>query len=83
VLGLAGGDAALGLDQGLLAAALVEQPVHLGRHLGRLRAEDELKAFCREHLADYKVPKRIRVGTELPLTGAGKLDRNALATMFT
>ena len=51
-------------------------------HAGKSMAEDELKAFCREHLADYKVPKQIRTGAELPLTGAGKLDRNALGTMF-
>jgi fatty-acyl-CoA synthase len=51
-------------------------------HAGNSIAEDELKAFCREHLADYKVPKQIRIGAELPLTGAGKLDRNALAAMF-
>lgn len=51
-------------------------------HAGRRVGENELKAFCREHLADYKVPKEIRIGAELPLTGAGKLDRNALAAMF-
>jgi fatty-acyl-CoA synthase len=51
-------------------------------HAGKSVAEDELKAFCREHLADYKVPKRIRAGDALPLTGAGKLDRNALVAMF-
>jgi fatty-acyl-CoA synthase len=51
-------------------------------HAGQSLAEDELSAFCREHLADYKVPKQIRPASELPLTGAGKLDRNALAAMF-
>lgn len=51
-------------------------------HTGQSIPEDELKAFCREHLADYKVPKQIRTGSELPLTGAGKLDRNALAANF-
>ncbi|HSO42861.1 MAG TPA: long-chain fatty acid--CoA ligase, partial [Rhodospirillales bacterium] len=51
-------------------------------HAGKSLPEDELKAFCLKHLADYKVPKRIRVAAELPLTGAGKLDRNALGTMF-
>jgi fatty-acyl-CoA synthase len=51
-------------------------------HSGRSAAEDELKAFCRDYLADYKVPKHIRPVTELPLTGAGKLNRNAVATIF-
>ena len=45
-------------------------------------AEDELKAFCRDHLADYKVPKQIRPATELPLTGVGKLNRNAVVEVF-
>jgi acyl-CoA synthetase (AMP-forming)/AMP-acid ligase II len=51
-------------------------------HAGKSVGEDELKAFCREQLADYKVPKQIRAGSALPLTGAGKLDRNALVAMF-
>ncbi|MDQ5908496.1 MAG: fatty-acyl-CoA synthase, partial [Pseudomonadota bacterium] len=51
-------------------------------HAGRSVAEDELKTFCRDHLADYKVPKQIRPVTELPITGAGKLNRNAVVAMF-
>jgi len=51
-------------------------------HAGHSAAEDELKALCREHLADYKVPKQIRSVAELPLTGAGKLNRNAVIAMF-
>src|SRR5262249_8376878 len=30
--------------------------------------EDELKSFCRERLAGYKVPKRVRALPELPYT---------------
>ncbi len=51
-------------------------------HAGRMLSEDELKAACREHLANYKVPKHIRPVAELPLTGAGKLNRHAVAAMF-
>jgi fatty-acyl-CoA synthase len=51
-------------------------------HAGRNAAEDELKVFCRDFLADYKIPKHIRPVTELPLTGAGKLNRQAVVTMF-
>ncbi|MBK8185315.1 MAG: AMP-binding protein [Candidatus Competibacteraceae bacterium] len=51
-------------------------------HAGKMVSEDELKAFCRDHLADYKIPKQIRPAAELPLTGAGKLNRNALVTIF-
>jgi fatty-acyl-CoA synthase len=49
---------------------------------GQAVAEDDLKAFCRTYLADYKVPKHIRPVAELPLTGAGKLNRHAVAPMF-
>ncbi len=51
-------------------------------HAGRSVEEDELKEFCRDYLADYKVPKQIRPAAELPLTGAGKLNRNAVVTIF-
>ena len=51
-------------------------------HAGQKLAEDDLKAFCREHLAGYKVPREIRKVEGLPLTGAGKLDRNAVVALF-
>ena len=51
-------------------------------HAGKTVAEADLKAFCREHLAGYKVPREIRSAAGLPLTGAGKLDRHALVAMF-
>ncbi|WP_394179907.1 AMP-binding protein [Marinomonas posidonica] len=37
-----------------------------------------LRAFCKEHLAAYKVPKHIEVRTELPKTNVGKVLRRAL-----
>jgi fatty-acyl-CoA synthase len=51
-------------------------------HTGQSAAEEELKTFCRNSLADYKVPQHIRPVAELPLTGAGKLNRNAVITLF-
>jgi fatty-acyl-CoA synthase len=51
-------------------------------HAGQNVAEDELKAFCRESLADYKIPRHIRPVAELPLTGAGKLNRQAVVALF-
>ena len=51
-------------------------------HAGGSVTEEELKAFCRDYLADYKVPKQIRPVAELPLTGAGKLNRNAVVTYY-
>jgi long-chain acyl-CoA synthetase len=38
--------------------------------------EDEIKAHCREHLANYKVPREVRMISEaLPRTASGKVDR--------
>ena len=39
---------------------------------------DELVAWCREHLADYKAPDRIEILPELPLNTMLKVDKNAL-----
>jgi acyl-CoA synthetase (AMP-forming)/AMP-acid ligase II len=39
---------------------------------------DELIAFCKEHLARFKVPKAIDVLEELPKSGVGKILRRAL-----
>lgn len=51
-------------------------------HAGGSATEDELKEFCRQYLAGYKVPKEIRPVSALPLTGAGKLNRNAVIAVF-
>jgi long-chain acyl-CoA synthetase len=40
--------------------------------------EAELRAFCRERLAPYKVPSRIEFRMELPKTMVGKVLRRAL-----
>jgi len=42
-----------------------------------------LRAFCLEHLADFKVPKVIRIVSELPKNDVGKVDRRALASLYT
>ena len=41
-------------------------------------AEDELQEFCRQRIADYKVPDEVVFVPELPLAGPGKVDRSAL-----
>ncbi len=41
-----------------------------------------LRAFCRERLAAFKVPRRIRIVTELPKNALGKLKRRALTERF-
>ena len=42
-------------------------------------SQNEVLAHCRAHLEDYMVPKYVEFRTELPKTGSGKLQRNALA----
>ena len=50
-----------------------------------VRARDErldqeaVRSFCREHLADYKVPEFLTIGTEpLPRNANGKLQKDVL-----
>lgn len=46
-------------------------------HRGAL-TEASLEAHCRDSLANYKIPKRFALVTELPLLPTGKVDRMAL-----
>ena len=39
------------------------------------RLGDELRAFCREGLARYKYPRRVRFVDDLPKTATGKIQR--------
>jgi long-chain acyl-CoA synthetase len=41
-------------------------------------SEDEIKAYCRERLADYKVPHLVEFRGELPKTDVGKVSRREL-----
>ena len=45
---------------------------------GAAATADELRAYCRERLAPYKVPARVEFRTELPKTMVGKVLRRAL-----
>lgn len=42
---------------------------------GQSLDEDEVKAFCKEHLAPYKYPRFIEFVNELPKTATGKIQR--------
>ena len=47
---------------------------------GTALTEDEVRAFCREALASYKVPSLVEVRTEpLPRTANGKVMKQVLA----
>lgn len=41
--------------------------------------DNELRAFCRERLAGYKVPRRVHVAEDLPRGPTGKILKRALA----
>lgn len=45
---------------------------------GAIITGDELKEFCRDQLADYKVPDMVRFFDVLPTTASGKIRRNEL-----
>lgn len=42
----------------------------------------ELVEFCREHLAGFKVPRRIRLASGLPRTANGKLKRSQVQVLW-
>lgn len=42
----------------------------------------EIKAFCNKTLESWKCPKHIILGTEIPLTDSGKLDRKKITRLI-
>lgn len=48
------------------------------RHLDHDTLREQILAFCREHMAPYKIPKHVHFQDALPLTAVGKLDKKAL-----
>ena len=50
---------------------------------GKPPKSDLLQAYLGERLAGYKVPKHIVFVEHLPLTGAGKIDRNTIRRQYT
>ncbi len=43
---------------------------------------ERLQAFCRARLADFKVPKVIRIVSGMPKNETGKIERRALTALF-
>jgi acyl-CoA synthetase (AMP-forming)/AMP-acid ligase II len=43
---------------------------------------DQLQAFCRARLADFEVPKVIRIISTLPRNAMGKVERRVLTALF-
>ena len=46
--------------------------------VGMQPSEHEIRAFCAQRLAGYKVPRRVWFTDALPRTAAGKLSRRSL-----
>ncbi|MBW2062399.1 MAG: long-chain-fatty-acid--CoA ligase [Deltaproteobacteria bacterium] len=49
---------------------------------GCQRMEEEIIAFCKQHLAHYKAPKSVDFLDALPLTGTGKIYKKALRDSY-
>jgi len=45
---------------------------------GQVATADEIVSFCRQNLADFKLPKKIEFVNSIPKTGSGKIDRRRL-----
>jgi acyl-CoA synthetase (AMP-forming)/AMP-acid ligase II len=45
-------------------------------------SEEDLLAYCRERLADYKRPKQIHITTVIPRTATGKIQRRLVADAY-
>lgn len=49
---------------------------------GATAAQDELKAFCGEHLARYKIPKQVVFADDLPYSSYGKVLKGELKRRY-
>jgi malonyl-CoA/methylmalonyl-CoA synthetase len=49
---------------------------------GQQLSLEELRSWCRERLANYKLPSRLRVIPALPRNAMGKVTKPAIATGF-
>ena len=45
--------------------------------------EEELLAYCKEHLPFHKAPKVVVFGDDIPVTSTGKYQRNKVKGLFT
>jgi acyl-CoA synthetase (AMP-forming)/AMP-acid ligase II len=44
--------------------------------------EQDVMAYCKDHLADFKRPKKIHIVETIPRTATGKIQRKAVAAAF-
>jgi acyl-CoA synthetase (AMP-forming)/AMP-acid ligase II len=50
---------------------------------GATATQDDLLTFCKERLADFKRPKQIHITDRIPRTATGKIQRGAVAKVYT
>ena len=48
---------------------------------GETMAADEVTAFCRDQIMDYKIPQRVKFVTEFPTTVTGKIQKYRMREM--
>ena len=48
---------------------------------GEVATEEEIRSFCREHLADYKVPRQIMFVDSLPRTATGEIRKEEIKAL--
>jgi acyl-CoA synthetase (AMP-forming)/AMP-acid ligase II len=51
-------------------------------HRGHDSTEEELRAFCRNDIAGYKLPRSIEFAAELPVSGTGKILKRELRKRY-
>jgi acyl-CoA synthetase (AMP-forming)/AMP-acid ligase II len=61
----------------------VEAAVVLKKSLPEPVNEAAIVAFCKEHLADFKRPKKIHITNAIPRTATGKIQRGTVAKALT
>ena len=49
---------------------------------GESLSEDEVREYCREHIAHFKVPYYVRIVTEFPMTVTGKVQKFRMREMM-
>ena len=58
------------------------EEVHAAVVLKGEASQEEIQAFCQQHLIDFKVPKVVHFVDALPRTATGKIQRRNIAAQF-
>jgi len=48
---------------------------------GESMTEEDVKAFCRDRIANYKIPKYVKFVDSYPMTASGKIQKFKLREM--